>query len=103
VAVISAKRSSTLPDVAGMQEAGIAGINVISWSGVVAPAKTPKKLIDALNAHFNSILKDPDVRTFFLSQGYETAGGTPGEFGRLLAEEVATWNNVIRAAKIQFD
>lgn len=103
VAVISAKRSSALPDVVGMQEAGIAGINVITWTGVVAPAKTPKKLVDTLNAHFNSILKDPDVRTFFLSQGYETAGGTPGDFGRLLAEEVATWNNVIRAAKIQFD
>ena len=103
VAVISAKRSSALPDVVGMQEAGIAGINVITWTGVVAPAKTPKKLIDTLNAHFNTILKDTDVKTFFLSQGYETAGGTPGEFGRLLAEEVATWNNVIRVAKIQFD
>jgi tripartite-type tricarboxylate transporter receptor subunit TctC len=42
-------------------------------------------------------------RTFFFNQGYEPAGGTPEEFGRLLAEEVTTWSKVIRTAKIQFD
>ena len=103
VGVISANRSATLPNVEGMQEAGIAGVNVIAWSGIVAPAKTPKKLIDTLNAHFNAILKEQDVKTFFFNQGYEPAGGTPEEFGRLLAEEVATWSKVIRTAKVQFD
>jgi tripartite-type tricarboxylate transporter receptor subunit TctC len=103
IGVISAKRSSTLPNVEGMQEAGVAGVNVIAWSGIVAPAKTPKKLIDTLNAHFNAILKEQDVKTFFFNQGYEPAGGTAEEFGRLLAEEVATWSRVIRAAKIRFD
>jgi tripartite-type tricarboxylate transporter receptor subunit TctC len=103
VGVISARRSPMLPDVGGMQEAGIAGVNVVAWTGVTAPAKTPRKLIDTLNAHFNSILKEPDTKTFFFNQGYETAGGTPEEFGRLLADEVATWSKVIRTAKIQFD
>lgn len=103
IGVISAKRSSTLPNVEGMQEAGVAGVNVIAWSGIVAPAKTPKKLIATLNAHFNAILKEQDLKTFFFNQGYEPAGGTPEEFGRLLAEEVATWSKVIRTAKIQFD
>jgi tripartite-type tricarboxylate transporter receptor subunit TctC len=101
--VVSAKRSSTLPDMQGMQEAGIAGVNVIGWTGVTAPAKTPRKLIDTLNAHFNAILKEADTKTFFFNQGYETAGGTPEEFGRLIAGEVATWSKVIRTAKIQFD
>ena len=92
-----------LPDVGGMQEAGITGVNIVAWTGVTAPAKTPRKLIDTLNAHFNAILKEPDTKTFFFNQGYEIAGGTPEEFGRLLAEEVATWSKVIRTAKIQFD
>ncbi len=103
VAVVSAKRSSTLPNVVGMQEAGIPGVNVMTWTGLVAPRKTPRKLIDTLNAHFNAILKEPDVKAFFFNLGYETAGGTPEDFGRLLAQEVATWNKVIRAARIQFD
>jgi tripartite-type tricarboxylate transporter receptor subunit TctC len=103
IGVISAKRSATLPNVEGMQEAGVAGVNVVAWSGIVAPAKTPRRIIDTLNAHFNAILKEPDTKAFFFNQGYEPAGGTPEDFGRLLADEVATWTKVIRAAKIRFD
>jgi tripartite-type tricarboxylate transporter receptor subunit TctC len=103
IGVVSAERSSMLPGLAGMKEAGIAGVNVIAWTGVAAPAKTPRKLIDTLNAHFNAILKEPDTRTFFSNQGYDPAGGTPEDFGRLIAAEVATWSKVIRTAKIQFD
>jgi tripartite-type tricarboxylate transporter receptor subunit TctC len=103
LAVVSAKRSSTMPGVPGMQEAGIAGVNVTGWSGVVAPAKTPKNVIAALNAHYNEILKEADVKANFANLGYETAGGSPQDFGRHLAEEVATWSTVIRAAKITFE
>ena len=103
LAVVSAKRSATLPNVPGMQEAGIAGVNVVTWSGVVAPAKTPKNVVATLNAHYNEILKEPEVKANFLNLGYETAGGSPQDFGRHLAEEVATWSKVIRAANIQFD
>lgn len=103
VAVVSAKRFPTLPNVPGMQEAGVAGVDVISWTGLVAPAKTPNTLINSLNAWFNASLQEPDTKTFFFNQGYETAGGTPQEFARLLAQEVATWSKVIRTAKIRFD
>lgn len=103
LAVVSAKRSATLPNIPGMQESGIAGVNVVAWTGLAAPAKTPKNVIAMLNSHFNVILKEPDVRTFFGNQGYETAGGTAADFRRLMAEEVATWKKVIQAAKIRFD
>jgi len=103
LAVVSARRSASLPNVVGMQEAGIPGVDVTSWSGIAAPRGTPRNLVATLNAHYNAILHEPDVKSTFLNLGYETAGGTPQDFGRLLAGEVATWSKVIRVAKVQLE
>ncbi len=103
LAVVSARRTPSLPNVVGMEEADVAGLNVASFSGVAAPAKTPRPIVDLLNRHWNSVLQEPETRTMFLAQGYEPAGGSPEDFHRVLAEEVATWSRVIRAADIRFE
>ena len=103
LAVVSARRSSTLPDVIGMQEAGFPGVDVIAWTGLTAPAKTPRNIIDLVNKQFNAILKEPDLKKVFFNQGYEPAGGSPEDMSRLLANEVAAWSKVIKTAKIQFE
>ena len=87
----------------GMQEAGIAGVDVISWTGLTAPVKTPRDIIDTLNRHYNVILQDPDLKKTFFDQGYETGGGSPEDLAKLIAKEVADWSRVIRNANIVFD
>jgi tripartite-type tricarboxylate transporter receptor subunit TctC len=103
LAVVSARRTPSLPNLVGMEEAGVAGVNIGSFSGVAAPAKTPRPIVDLLNGHLNAILLEPETRAMFLAQGYEPAGGSPEDFHRALAEEVATWSRVIRAADIRFE
>jgi Uncharacterized protein conserved in bacteria len=103
IAVVSAKRTPMLPDVPGMQESGVSGVDIGSFSGVAAPAKTPSAIVELLNREFNAVLAEPETRPIFFSQGYEVAGGTPQEFARMLAEDVGRWSAVVKAAKITFD
>jgi tripartite-type tricarboxylate transporter receptor subunit TctC len=103
LAVVSAKRTSSLPNVVGMEEAGVASVDIGSFSGVAAPAKTPRAIVEMLNRHLNAILDEPETRAMFFTQGYEAAGGSPEDFQRALAAEVAIWSRVIRAANVRFD
>ena len=103
LAVVSAKRTPSLANLVGMEEAGVAGVDIGAFSGVAAPAKTPRPVIDLLNRHLNSILQEPETRAAFLAQGYDPAGGSPEDFHRVLADEVATWSRVIRAVDIRFE
>jgi len=103
IAVVSGKRTPMLPDVPGMQESGVSGVDIGSFSGVAAPAKTPSAIVELLNREFNAVLAEPETRPIFFSQGYEVAGGTPQEFARMLAEDVGRWSAVVKAAKITFD
>ena len=103
LAVVSAKRAPSLPDVPGMAESGLAGVDMGAFTGVAAPAKTPRPIIDLLNQQLNEVLKEPETRAMFAAQGYEVAGGTPEDFRRTLEHDVAVWSNVIRAANIRFE
>ena len=103
IAVVSAKRTPMLPDVPGMQESGVSGVDIVSFSGVAAPPKTPAAIVERLNREFNAVLAEPETRPMFFTQGYEVAGGTPQDFARALADDVGRWSAVIKAAKITFD
>lgn len=103
LAVISAQRSPPMPNLVGMKEAGVAGVDIISYTGVAAPAKTPKPVIDLLNRHFNAILQEPETVAIFATQGYEIGGGSPEDFLRVLTEDAATWTRIVRAADIKFE
>ena len=86
-----------------MEELGEKGVDMGAFSGVAAPAKTPRAVVDLLNRNLNAVLQEPETRALFASQGYEVAGGTPEDFRRTLERDVATWSRVIREQNIKFD
>jgi tripartite-type tricarboxylate transporter receptor subunit TctC len=101
LAVTTVKRSSIVPDVPTMAEAGLPGYETSTWGGVLAPAGTPKAVIDKLNAEIDKALAAPDVRERLQHAGIEPAGGTPAQFASFLNVERGKWAKVARDAGIQ--
>jgi tripartite-type tricarboxylate transporter receptor subunit TctC len=100
VAVTSTKRLPNLPDVPTIDEAGVKGYESLSWSGIVAPAATPRRIVDKLNAAIDRILREPDVRQRFASLGVEPVGGPPEDFSRHIRGEAEKWGRVVKTANI---
>jgi tripartite-type tricarboxylate transporter receptor subunit TctC len=96
IAVTTAKRSALLPDLPTISEAGLAGFDANNWYGLVVPAKTPREIIDRLNAEVTKILAMPDVKTTLFNQGLDPAPGTPEQFGAYIKSERAKWARVIK-------
>lgn len=101
IAVSSAKRSHVLPDVPTVGEAGVPGFEAESWLGFAAPKGTPDDVIAILNKATNQALQTPKVRDQLLGMGTRPVGGTPEEFTRFVAGQIATWKKVIADNKIQ--
>jgi len=95
------KRSQLMPDVPTMQEAGLNGVEVTVWYGVLAPAATPREIINTLSEAIINATRSPDIRQRLLDQGAEPVGNTPAEFDKVLRDEVAKWTEVIRASGIR--
>jgi len=100
VAVTSTKRLPNLPDVPTIDEAGVKGYESLSWSGIVAPAGTPRRIVDRLNAAIEKILRDPEVRQRFVALGVEPVGGPPEAFSRHIRAEAEKWARVVKTANI---
>jgi len=103
LAVAGDKRSDLMPEVPTMKEAGVDGVEVTIWYGVLAPAATPRDIVDTLAAAVIKAARSPDIRSRLLEQGAEPIGNTPEEFARQLREEVARWNKVVAASGIRVD
>jgi tripartite-type tricarboxylate transporter receptor subunit TctC len=103
IAVTSAKRIASLPDVPTVAEAGLAGYEAVSWGGVMAPAGTPPEIINRFNVEINRILKLPDVAEKLSSLGAEIVGTTPDEFATYLKAEIAKWGKVARDNNVKLD
>jgi tripartite-type tricarboxylate transporter receptor subunit TctC len=101
LAVTTAKRSAAAPDVPTMAEAGLKGYETSTWGGILAPAGTPKDVVDKLNAEMNKALAAPDVRQRMLDAGIEPAGGTPQQFAAFIQSEMVKWGKVAKTAGIQ--
>ena len=95
------KRSSVLPDVPTLDEAGVPGYDAASWYAVLAPAGTPKPVVARLGKEIVQVMAMPDVRGRFANDGFEPAGTGPAEFGKFLRAELAKWDKAIKAAGIQ--
>jgi tripartite-type tricarboxylate transporter receptor subunit TctC len=100
LAVTSAKRMPLLPDIPTMAEQGV-DLQIILWSGLLAPAGTPPVIIQKLQTEVSRIVKLPDVRERMLQLGIEPEGSTPGEFARVIATEIPLWMSVAKANNIQ--
>ena len=96
IAVTTAKRSALMPELPTLSEAGLAGFDANNWYGIVVPARTPRAIIDLLNAEVTKILNLPDVRTTLFNQGLDPAPGTPEQFGAYIRSERLKWARVIR-------
>jgi tripartite-type tricarboxylate transporter receptor subunit TctC len=103
LAVTTARRSSVLPDVPAMAEAGLPGYAFQAWFGVFAPAGTPRPIVDKINRELARIVELPDIAKQFALQGEEGKPGTPEEFGRFVRAEVERYRKVVKAANIRVE
>jgi tripartite-type tricarboxylate transporter receptor subunit TctC len=98
--VTSLKRLPSLPDVPTIDESGVKGYESLSWSGIVAPAATPRAVIAKLNAAIERVLAMPDVKKRFADLGVDPVGGPPEAFARHIRAESEKWGRVVKAANI---
>jgi tripartite-type tricarboxylate transporter receptor subunit TctC len=101
IATTGATRSAYLPDVPTVAESGYPGYEATNWYAYMAPAGTPKEIIDRLHRELVQALNAPDVRAQLEKQGVEAKPGTPEELAKYIAREHATWGRVVKEAKIQ--
>lgn len=101
VAVSSAQRASSLPDVPTFIESGVPDFEINSWVGILAPAKTSKAIVTRLNTELNLVLADPEVRERLNALGIGATPGTPEKFGDELRRDLARYGPVVRAAGIK--
>jgi tripartite-type tricarboxylate transporter receptor subunit TctC len=101
LAVGAAKRSAAKPELPTMQEAGVSGYDMVGWFGVIAPAGTPRPIINKLNAEVARILNLPDVRQRFQNLASDPVANSPEQFGALIKSEIAKWAKVAKAANIR--
>jgi len=99
--ISTAKRLAVAPDIPTIAEAGLAGYEVIGWNGILAPANTPRPIIDKLNKAIREALKSPDMEKLLTEQGIEPAGNSPEEFAQAMHADIEKWKRVTREAGIQ--
>ncbi|MFN9772352.1 MAG: Bug family tripartite tricarboxylate transporter substrate binding protein [Burkholderiales bacterium] len=101
VAVTSAKRSPSLPDVPTVEELGVPGFSVSSWYGLLAPAKTPKAIVNRLQQEIAAVLAMPDIRDRYLAAAFDPVGNTPEEFAAQIRADYARWGQVVKDANLR--
>jgi tripartite-type tricarboxylate transporter receptor subunit TctC len=101
--VAGAKRSALMPGVPTMKEAGVEGVEVPLWYGLLAPAAVPREIVRALAAAVATAANSPDIRKRLLEQGAEPVGNTSEEFDRQLRGEVTRWAEVVKVSGARAD
>jgi tripartite-type tricarboxylate transporter receptor subunit TctC len=96
-------RSSVMPEVPTVAEAGVPGYEATIWLGVVAPKGTPKAIVDRLNAEITKVTTSPEVKAAWAKQGASPLVMNPGEFEQYLVADIAKWRKVINDAGIKLD
>ena len=102
LAVSTAKRLDVLPDLPTVADF-VPGYESSSWFGIGAPRSTPAEIIGKLNSEINNALADPKIKARLADLGTTVLGGSPDEFGKLIADETEKWAKVVRAANIKPD
>ena len=101
VAVASAKRSPSLPEVPTVAEAGFPEFDVSSWWGVVAPASTPREVVMRLQTEIHRVIALPEIRAKLAEQGLDIATNTPEQFAAYIKSETAKWAKLIREVGVK--
>ena len=103
LAVTGAKRSSALPDLPTVAEAGVPGYEASTWNGIVGPAGMPKAIVNRLNAEINKVLDSPTLKARFSAIGADPVIGSPEQFRDLIRKENVKWANVIKRSGAKID
>ena len=103
LAVTSARRSSAIPDVPTMAEAGITGQEAETMQGVLVPSGTSREIVGRLNREIVRIVALPEVKERLAGLGFEAIANTPEEFAAYIKSEISKWGKVVRAAGIKVD
>jgi tripartite-type tricarboxylate transporter receptor subunit TctC len=103
LATCGPQRSAATPDVPTASEAGVPGLEVIAWWGMLAPAKTPSAVVGRLNREIRAILDQAEVRRGLVDQGMDPAGGEPGEFAALIKTDMEKWGEIGRRLGVKLD
>jgi tripartite-type tricarboxylate transporter receptor subunit TctC len=101
--VSSAKRSPSRPEVATFIENGLAGFVVDSWVGILAPAKTPRPVLERLQKEIAALLKEPEMRERYATLGIEPVGNTPEQYTEQIRADLARWEKVVKQANIRIE
>ena len=103
LAVTTEKRWPGAPEIPTMAEAGVPGYEVWAWFGLLAPAATPKPVVELLQRHVAAILRLPEVEKMLLEQGAEPGGNSPEEFAKMIATELQKWAKVAATTGVKLE
>ena len=101
IAVGSLTRDPQFPEIPTVAESGYPGFEAIQWVGLLAPAGTPREIVEHLNFEVNRTIKEPDLIAKFAQQGMSPAGGTPAAFQKTIETEVKLWIDIAHRASIK--
>jgi tripartite-type tricarboxylate transporter receptor subunit TctC len=103
IATTGLTRSAAMPDLPTVIEAGVPGFEITAWFGLLAPANTPRAIIERLNLEVTKVLNQPGIKARFIAQGAEPKPGTPEQFGIFVKEKIAQWTPIVKASGAQVD
>jgi tripartite-type tricarboxylate transporter receptor subunit TctC len=103
LAVTTSRRSKQLPDVPTVQEAGFTGFEATAWYAMVAPTGTPRDIVDKLNQATNEFLNSDRGKTVLTQSALDPVGGSPEDLKAFVSDELAKWQPIIQAAKIEME
>lgn len=103
LAMSSLKRSFAAPELPTVAESGVPGFEVISWFGLLAPAKTPKEIVAKLHAEIAKLMRTPAIKGRLATDGSDPVGSTPEELGAYIQAEITKWGKVVRASGMRVD
>jgi len=103
LAVTSPKRAAAAPDIPTVAESGLPGFETGSWQGVLAPAGTPREIVQKLNTEIRRILALPDIQAQLAAQGTEVRVGTPEALGKFMRSEIARWADVVKRSGVKVE
>jgi tripartite-type tricarboxylate transporter receptor subunit TctC len=101
IATTARKRLNYLPEIPTLPEAGVSGVDIAPWQGMLAPAGTPRPIIDRLHSEVVSMIKQPESLALLASTGTDPVGSSPEEFAAKIRHELATFGEIIKAAGLK--
>ena len=101
IAIGDSKRSSFMPDMPTVSESGVPGYQAVIWTGMLAPAKTPRSIINTINQEVVRIVQAPELKNRLVQLGSDTVGSTPEQFGEFLKAEIVKWSKIARQVGVK--